>query len=122
MGVCRVLIAFSLDRFNLARIPAEDPTVALPVLFQDKFDSVDQPFGSALLVVEEEKMPIPLLPVLCSRTTETRYDNEPDHLTRPGVRRGTSLNDLKRIAAGGPHRQSAYRSQARQVLALKKIE
>jgi hypothetical protein len=119
----RVLVHLS---FNLDRIPASDPTVVLPVLLEGETEQPEHPFGSALLVAEQAHVhgTGTTTPVLCSRVVEMRYEEaDPEHVApQPSVRRGASINHLKRIAAEGPHRQSAYRTQAKQVLALKKIE
>ena len=97
----------------------------LPVLLEGETEHPEHPFGSALLVAEQAHPhgTRTTTPVLCNRVVEMRYEEaESDHVAQPSVRRGASINDLKRIAADRPHRQSAYRTQAKQVLALKKIE
>ncbi|KAG0659123.1 hypothetical protein C6P46_005294 [Rhodotorula mucilaginosa] len=125
-GMALVLTLRRQIRFNLDRIPASDPTVVLPVLLEGETEQPEHPFGSALLVAEQAHVhgTGTTTPVLCSRVVEMRYEEaDPEHVApQPSVRRGASINHLKRIAAEGPHRQSAYRTQAKQVLALKKIE
>ncbi|KWU43804.1 hypothetical protein RHOSPDRAFT_34604 [Rhodotorula sp. JG-1b] len=124
-GMALVLTLRRQIRFNLDCIPASDPTVILPVLLEGETEHPEHPFGSALLVAEQAHPhgTGTTTPVLCNRVVEMRYEEaESDHVAQPSVRRGASINDLKRIAADRPHRQSAYRTQAKQVLALKKIE
>ncbi|GAA5990360.1 hypothetical protein JCM10908_007332 [Rhodotorula pacifica] len=122
-GMALILTLRRQIRFNLNRIPSSDPTVALPVLLHDACAvvSADVPFGTALPVNGDRSTPCPL-PVLCSRVIETQYEGDAPPAPNHAIRKGASVTELKRIAADGPHRHSAYRTQAKQILALKKIE